>query len=91
MQYGIIKKDIQGKFNNYTELTSLQGYCFYDVDANEKQYMNSILTPITDEVELERKYIVVFGNAQKLNEELQNAYSETDKPIEDIEPSGEEM
>ena len=57
MQYGIIKKDIQGRFNNYTELTSLQGYCFYDVDDEQRQYMTSILTPITNEAELERKYI----------------------------------
>lgn len=72
MQYGIIKKDIQGRFHNYTELTSLQGYCFYDVDDEQRQYMTSILTPITDEAELERKYIVVMGNADVLNEELQN-------------------
>lgn len=84
MQCGIIKKDIQGKFNNYTELTSLQGYCFYDADNTSKHYMTNIFTPITDEAELERKYIVVQGNADQLNEELQNAYSETDKPIEDI-------
>ena len=71
MQYGIIKKDIQGRFNNYTELTSLQGQCFYDVDDEERQYMTSILTPITDEAELERKYVVVMGNADVLNEELQ--------------------
>ena len=71
MQYGIIKKDIQGRFNNYTELTSLQGYCFYDVDEAEITYLTSILTPITNEAELERKYVVVMGNADKLNEELQ--------------------
>lgn len=71
MQYGIIKKDIQGRFHNYTELKSLQGYCFYDVDDENKQYMTSILTPITDDAELERKYVVVFGDADKLNKELQ--------------------
>lgn len=71
MQYGIIKKDIQGRFHNYIELTSLQGYCFYDVDETERTYTTSILTPITDEAELERKYVVVFGDANKLNEELQ--------------------
>lgn len=78
MQYGIIKKDIQGRFHKYTELTSLQGCCFYDVDETERQYMNSILTPITNEAELERKYVVVFGDAEKLNEELQK-----EKEIED--------
>ena len=84
MQYGIIKKDIQGRFNNYTELTSLQGYCFYDVDDTERQYMTSILTPITDEAELERKYVVVFGDADKLNEELQKQ-RETQVNIENEE------
>lgn len=76
MQYGIIKKDIQGRFHNYSELTSLQGYCFYDVDDEQRQYMTSILTPITDETELERKYAVVFGDADKLNEELQKEMQE---------------
>lgn len=71
MQYGIIKKDIRGRFHKYTELTSLQGYCFYDVDDEQRQYMTSILTPITNEAELERKYVVVMGNADVLNEELQ--------------------
>lgn len=71
MQYGIIKKEIQGKFNKYTQLTSQIGYCFYDADETERNYLTSILTPITDEAELERKYLVVFGNADKLNEELQ--------------------
>lgn len=84
MQYGIIKKDIQGRFNNYTELTSLQGYCFYDVDDEQRQYMTSILTPITDEAELERKYVVVFGDADKLNEELQKQ-RETQVNIENEE------
>ena len=84
MQYGIIKKDIQGRFNKYTELTSLQGYCFYDVDDTERRYMASILTPITDEVELERKYVVVFGDADKLNEELQKQ-RETQVNIENEE------
>lgn len=76
MQYGIIKKEIQGRFNKYTELKSMQGYCFYDVDDEQRQYMTSILTPITDEIELERKYIVVQGNAEYLNEELQKENSE---------------
>jgi hypothetical protein len=71
MQNGIIKKEIQGKFNKYTKLTSESGYCFYDVDEEQRQYMTSILTPITDEAELQRKYVVVYGDADKLNEELQ--------------------
>lgn len=84
MQYGIIKNDIQGRFHNYTKLTSLQGYCFYDVDDEQRQYMTSILTPITDEAELERKYAVVFGDADKLNEELQKE-RETQVNIENEE------
>lgn len=67
---GIVKKEIQGKFNKYTELKSLQGYCFYDADETERTYTTSILTPITDDAELERKYVVVFGDAYQLNEEL---------------------
>jgi hypothetical protein len=67
---GIVKKEIQGKFNKYTELRSLQGYCFYDADETGRQYITSVLTPITNEVELARKYIAVYGDADKLNEEL---------------------
>ena len=70
MQYGIIKREIQGRFSRYTEITSQAGYCFYDVDEAERSYLTSILTPITDEAELERKYIVVKGDAEKLNEEM---------------------
>jgi hypothetical protein len=47
------------------------GYCFYDVDDEQRQYMTSISTPIMDEIELARKYIVVQGDAEKLNEELE--------------------
>ena len=67
---GIVKKEIQGKFNKYTELRSSQGYCFYDADETERQYITSVLTPITNEAELARKYIAVYGDADKLNEEL---------------------
>jgi hypothetical protein len=67
---GIVKKEIQGKFNKYTELRSLQGYCFYDADETERQYITSVLTPITNEAELARKYVAVYGDADKLNEEL---------------------
>ena len=71
MEYGIIKETIIGKFNTYTKLTALNGYCFYDVDAEDRNYMTSIVTPILDEEELKRKYIIVFGNAERLNEESQ--------------------
>lgn len=67
---GIVKKEIQGNFNRYTELTSLQGYCFYDADEEQRQYMTSVLTPITNEAELQRKYVAVRGDADQLNEEL---------------------
>lgn len=67
---GIVKKEIQGNFNKYTELKSLQGYCFYDADETERQYITSVLTPITNEAELARKYITVHGDADQLNEEL---------------------
>lgn len=71
MKYGIMKKEIQGRFTTYTELTSQAGYCFYDADDEERNYLTSIMTPITDEAELERKYVVVQGDADKLNDELQ--------------------
>lgn len=71
MLKGIVKKEIQGKFKKYTELKSVNGYCFYDIDDPERTYMTSILTPITDTIELERKYVVVRGNAEQLNEESQ--------------------
>lgn len=71
MQFGIIKNVITGKFRNYVELKSLSGYCFYDADLpeNERIYMTYIATPILDDAELERKYIIVYGNADKLNAE----------------------
>ena len=62
--------EIKGKFTKYAEITAEQGYCFYDVDEEVKQYMEKIFTPITDENELVRKYVVVEGSAEKLNEEL---------------------
>ena len=70
MEYGIIKKEIIGKVGNYTELKALDGYCFYDVDAEERNYLTGIATPITNASELERKFKVVYGNADELNENL---------------------
>ena len=66
-----IKIEIKGKFTKYAELTAHCGYCFYDIDEEQRQYMTSIATPILDETELARKYIVVQGNAEKLNEQLE--------------------
>jgi hypothetical protein len=66
-----IKIEIKGKFTKYAELRADYGYCFYDIDDEERNYMTYIATPIIDETELARKYVVVFGNAEKLNEELE--------------------
>ena len=66
-----IKTEIEGKFTEYSVLTAEQGYCFYDVDEEERQYFEKIFTPITDEQELKRKYVAVQGNAEELNAELE--------------------
>ena len=62
---------INGRFYTYAKVWVADGYCFYDIDDEQRQYMNSITTPITDETELKRKYVVVQGDMEKLNEELQ--------------------
>jgi alpha-galactosidase/6-phospho-beta-glucosidase family protein len=66
-----IKIEIKGNINKYSYLEAEQGFCFYDIDEEKKQYITSISTPILDETELTRKYIVVFGNAEKLNKEIE--------------------
>ena len=63
--------EIKGKFTKYAEVTAEQGYCFYDVDEEERQYAEKMFTPITDAQEIKRKYIVVQGNAEELNAELE--------------------
>ena len=75
---GIKTEIIQGKTINYAQLTALSGYCFYDTDATEeeKAYMTKLTTPITDINELERKYVVVQGNADLLNQELEKLREE---------------
>lgn len=65
--------EIKGKFTKYAEITAEQGYCFYDVDEEERYYIEKLFTPITEMQELERKYVVVKGNAEELNEELAKA------------------
>lgn len=64
--------EIKGKFTKYAELTAENGYCVYDVDAilEERYYTTNISTPILDETELARKYVVVQGDADVLNNEL---------------------
>ena len=66
-----IKIEIKGNIHKYSFLTEDDGYCFYDVDDEQRYYMTSISTPILDETELARKYVVVFGDAEKLNKELE--------------------
>lgn len=71
-----IKIEFKGNIHRYAELTAHYGYCFYDVDAEDRNYMTSISTPILDETELARKFVVVQGNAEELNEELQKEIEE---------------
>jgi hypothetical protein len=61
---------INGRFNNYAKVWVGNGYCFYDADSEDRQYFESIITPITDETELKRRFVVVQGSAEKLNEQL---------------------
>lgn len=68
----LIIRFINGKFRTYTEVKSPEGYCFYDVDAQDRNYMESISTSILNEQELKRKFILVKGNAEELNNENTN-------------------
>ena len=65
-----IKVEIKGKFTKYAELTAESGYCFYDVEE-ERNYITKISTPVIDEKKIEWKYIVVKGNAEELNKQLE--------------------
>ena len=78
----IIIENIKGKFVDYTQLTAESGYCFYDKDQaeEERNFLTSITTPITDEQELERKYVAVWGNADELNAKLEE---ERQKVVDD--------
>lgn len=66
-----INIEIKGKFNKYAVITAKQGYCFYDVNEQERNYITQLFTPVIDDAELEKIYIVVRGDADKLNEDLQ--------------------
>ena len=68
----LIIRFINGKFRTYTEVKSPEGYCFYDVDAQDRNYMESISTSILNEQELKRKFVLVKGNAEELNNENTN-------------------
>ena len=67
---GIRIKVIKGRFVDYLELTADDGYCFYDKDEEERNYLESITTPMAGEAELSEQYIVVKGNAAELNGKL---------------------
>lgn len=71
-----INIEIKGNSVKYAELKAEQGYCFYDVDETERSYTESIATPITDESELQRKFIVVLGYADVLNKQLETEKEE---------------
>ena len=73
-------ENIKGKFVDYTILTAESGFCFYDKDQEERNYLTSITTPITDRQELERKYVAVWGNADELNANLEE---ERQKAVDD--------
>ena len=68
----LIIKHINGRFTNYSEVTAPNGYCFYDKDEENRNYMEKIITPVTDVEKLHNQFLLVEGNADKLNEELQN-------------------
>lgn len=67
---GIRIKNIKGTIVDYTILTAENGYCFYDTDDEQQNYVTSITTPITERSELERKYVAVWGDADELNGKL---------------------
>ena len=79
---GIKIENVEGRVVNYVILTAENGYCFYDKDQpeEERNYLTSITTPITDKQELERKYIAIWGNAEELNAKLEE---ERQKAVED--------
>ena len=76
---GIKIETIYGKVT-YTKITAEPNYSFYDIDAINKIYMQSITTPITDSAEIARKYIPAWGNAEDLNAKLEE---ERQKAVED--------
>ena len=65
-----INIEIKGKFNQYAVLTAENGYCFYDVNEEERNYTTQTFTPVIDVAELERTYVAIQGEADALNEEL---------------------
>ena len=72
----LIIKNIQGKTITYSEVYAPAGYCFYDKDEKDRNYMEKIYTPMTDVAEILNKYILVEGSAEKLNEEVANTITD---------------
>ena len=71
-----INIEIKGKFNQYMELKADKGYCFYDKTSEERNYSTIIFTPLMTEYEIGNTYIVVEGDADELNEQLQKERQE---------------
>lgn len=69
-------KFVNGKFRTYAEVRSPIGYCFYDAEAEERNYLEYIASPILNEEKLKRKFVLVEGDAEKLNEELSEKSNE---------------
>lgn len=67
-----LKITLKGKYSLYAEIVADYGYCFYDVEDEQRNYIAYIATPITNEAEIARKYVVVQGEAEKLNKELES-------------------
>ena len=65
-----INIEIKGKFNKYAQLKAEHGWCFYNINDEEFYYLTELFTPVVDEEELAKTFVVVQGNADELNEEL---------------------
>lgn len=62
---------INGKFRDYNEIKVPDGYCFYDKHEEIPQYITYMATPILDEQELRNRLVVVEGDADILNKEIE--------------------
>lgn len=65
---------INGKSRSYADVRVPTGYCFYDSTADDKTYMERVITPIINENELRQRFIVVQGNYETLNNERSAEY-----------------
>lgn len=74
-----INIEIKGNVIRYAQLTAEQGYCFYDLDEEQRYYLTSIATPILDESELQRKFVAVLGYADVLNKQLEKEREELEQ------------